>query len=106
MENTRGAHPNDVDVVTYFYLPDGESQETLYHKNTLIFDNGQVKKAYRVDAYFCPLDGNVCENHIQQISYWYSMWSHCRDSFVWKGFLQTSLDPIETESAMQLLRTF
>jgi hypothetical protein len=84
--------PKDVDVVTYFYLPPGDTQASLDTKAGNLFDHDHVKATYKVDSYTSILGKQVDAIQVRKISYWYSMWSHRRDS-LWKGFIQVDLDP-------------
>ncbi len=102
IENHEARPPNDVDIVTYFHLPAGESQVTLAHKARWLFSNGHAKAAYNVDAYFHVLGMPTDTWQVGQISYWYSMWSHRRDG-LWKGFLQIDLKPDDDAEARRIL---
>jgi len=84
--------PNDVDVVTFFRLPDGKTQEDLLESCPDLFFPEKTKERFSVDAYSCPLGEPTEKRHIDLISYWYSMWSHKRD-YTWKGFVQVDLSP-------------
>jgi hypothetical protein len=47
--------------------------------------------------------GNVLDvSDIQQISYWYSMWSH-RKNGLWKGFVRVDISPDEDQIALAVL---
>jgi hypothetical protein len=88
----RECPPNDIDVVTFFYLPDGMDERTFYEQNKWIFDNC-MKQKFKTDHYFVCLEAPLNEeNHelllIQQVGYWYSLWSHQRSTLRWKGFFQ------------------
>lgn len=102
IETQESRPPKDVDVVTYFYLPSGETQATLAAKAGGLFSNPHVKATYSVDAYPHVLGEPTSANHVRRFSYWYSMWSHRRDG-MWKGFIQIDLDPQEDVGARQAL---
>lgn len=102
IETQEARPPKDIDVVTYFNLPVGETQVTLFAKAGDLFRNGYVKATYLVDAYPHVLGGAVNAQHVRQISYWYSMWSHRRDG-IWKGFVQVDLDPQGDSDARNVL---
>lgn len=102
VETLESRSPKDVDVVTYFYLPNGESQATLLAKAGNLLSNSHVKATYSVDAYPFVLGESASAQHVRQISYWYSMWSHRRDG-MWKGFIQVDLDPQEDIAAGRVL---
>lgn len=91
-------NPQDVDVVTFFRLPTGKSQADL----SSILDSVAVKKRYHVDGYYVELGKPMDDWNVKHISYWYSMWSHRRDSR-WKGFVQIPLNRQADEIAKTLL---
>lgn len=86
--------PKDIDAVTFFAIPPGESEQSLVDKAPQIFDHDEVKAAYQVDHYLVVLGQFLNADSVREIAYWYSMWSHRRDG-LWKGFIQVSLDPQE-----------
>lgn len=95
--------PRDIDVVTFFKIPDGETQESLILKCPDAFTHGLIKNKYKVDGYLLPYLGQeITAAHISKISYWYSMWSHQRNGF-WKGFLQTDFNPQHFSTAKTML---
>lgn len=94
--------PKDIDVVTYAYLPAGETQQTLDAKAGQLFDHAHVKQTYFVDAYPQFLGQPMTPPNVKKVSYWYSMWAHRRDG-LWKGFIQVDLDPSEDSAARLLL---
>lgn len=102
IETLESRPPKDLDVVTYFHLPVGETQATLNAKAGNLFKNTHVKATYSVDAYPYVLGEPVNARHVKQISYWYSMWSHRRNG-LWKGFIQVDLKPQEDVIAWQTL---
>ncbi|BBE11064.1 hypothetical protein HH1059_13790 [Halorhodospira halochloris] len=86
--------PEDVDVVTFFAVPSGESQQTLLEKNADVFRPASVKRRHGVDGYPVPWDGGDWQRLVKHASYWYSLWSH-RRNHLWKGFVQIPLEPSE-----------
>jgi hypothetical protein len=102
VENHETRPPNDVDVVTYFHLPTGETQVSLFAKARNLLSNTHVKATYKVDAYPYVLGEPTDTRQVRQISYWYSMWSHRRDG-LWKGFVQINLKPDEDSEARRIL---
>lgn len=101
IESLENRKPNDVDVVTFFHMPDGMEQQKLQQVSSL-FEPAYIKKNYCVDGYACLLGQPMESYSIKQISYWYSMWSHRRDG-LWKGFLQVDLSPFNDELAREVL---
>lgn len=94
--------PADIDIVTFFSLPFGETQQTLANKSPDLFDQSALKMKFSVDGYFCVLGESLNQGKVQSIAYWYSMWSHRRDG-LWKGFVQVDLSPGEDVSAKNAL---
>lgn len=94
--------PNDVDVVTYFYLPEGHTQETFFQNYPQLFDLHHNKTTYHVDAYFTVLNGSIPELLISDCAYWYSVWSHRRNA-LWKGYLEIDLSQTEDHIARERL---
>lgn len=102
IETLESRSPRDIDVVTYFHLPPGETQATLDAKAGNLFDHNHVKATYKVDAYTIVLGKPFDNNQVRQVSYWYSMWSHRRTD-QWKGFVQIDLNSNHDNDARQLL---
>ena len=94
--------PNDVDIVTFFHLPDGMDQSSFAQVFADLFDTDNTKKLYKVDAYGQPLGVALKEMDVVIISYWQSMWSHTRNR-IWKGFLQVDFSEDEDHIASGLL---
>jgi len=92
IETNENRPPNDIDIVTFFELPDGvKSQNELLKISPELFNLDGVKGKYFVDAYYLQLDMPMNDDMVKKVSYWYSMWSHRRDQ-TWKGYVQISLD--------------
>ncbi len=104
IEMLEGRPPNDIDIVNFYYIPDGLSQKELVIRNSKIFDPILIKENFQVDGYFVSLSQSSPERLINRTSYWYSMWSHKRDES-WKGFLQIDLSPTDDEAARANLNT-
>jgi hypothetical protein len=102
VEVTEGRPPRDVDVVTFFEIPAGETEASLVARNPQLFDHAYVKGTYRVDSYWDVLGIPMNSAVIQRVSYWHSMWSHRRDG-VWKGFVQVDLDPAQDPLASRAI---
>jgi hypothetical protein len=94
--------PKDVDVVTFFHLPNGLDEAAFSPKVADLFDVTNTKKLYHVDAYPCVLGKSMEETNVTTISYWYSMWSHRRNG-LWKGFVQVDISEDEDNIAVALI---
>lgn len=104
VESNKSRPPNDIDVVTFFQIPDRQTQQEFLTHNRHLFDNSQTKPAYKVDAYPFVLGEPLQSYHAKQIAYWYSMWSHTR-SQDWKGFLQVELDSDGDQECLSILNS-
>jgi hypothetical protein len=101
VELIEGRAPNDVDVVTFYRLPEGLSQKQLLAEAGALFDHASVMTAHRVDGYLVHL-GMDAERLTRHSAYWYSVWSHRRNQ-LWKGFVQLDLSPAEDTVAAATL---
>ncbi len=100
--------PNDIDVVTFFDLPEGaDDQGSFVKDHPSLFDHDALKQQFLVDSYPYFLGEASTDYGVQQIAYWYSMWSHRREddngAHLWKGFLVVALSQIDDEEAFQHL---
>jgi hypothetical protein len=95
--------PNDVDVVTFFNLPAGiTNQQTFVAQNPDLFYTDQSKRRFHVDAYAMLIGSALEISDVQQISYWYSMWSHRRNG-LWKGFVRVDISTDQDQIAGAVL---
>ena len=97
IEQNQGRAPNDIDVVTFFYIPEGHTQISLLQSYRNIFD-GTPKRKSSIDAYFVPLDQVKMEEAISESIYWDGLWSHTRDGLR-KGYVQVDLANTDDENA-------
>ena len=102
VELIEGRAPNDVDVVTFYRLPPGRTQQDIVSAAPSLFlDHAGVKATYFVDGYHEHL-AMEAERLTRRITYWYSVWSHRRNQ-LWKGFVQVDLAPTEDATAVATL---
>jgi hypothetical protein len=103
IELLEGRSPRDLDVVTFYQPPAGETQQSLTQKNESIFSPVYLKSTFAIDGYFFMLGHHVPAEEIKKITYWYSMWSHRRNG-LWKGFVQIDLDLSHDTEANKILK--
>ena len=105
IETLQERPPHDIDVVTFFEVPTGESQANIVAKCPELFDLHSVKQKYLTDSRFVSLTTVVGTEKrlVERSTYWYSVWAHQKSTFLWKGFLQIDLAPIHDEEARQNL---
>ena len=93
VEALEARNPNDLDVVTFYTVPVGVTQQQLQAATPTLTNHGLIKATYFVDSQFVSL-GSQAASLVERSTYWYGVWSHRRD-LTWKGFLQIDLDPID-----------
>lgn len=103
IENLEQRPPGDIDVVTFFYLPENETQQSFLPKTKNLLNTKFTKPEFKVDAYPVVLGEKITPALIDRISYWYSMWSHRKSDNMWKGFIKLELNPSEDIQAVQIL---
>ncbi|WP_432692858.1 DUF6932 family protein [Morganella morganii] len=100
VELTSSRKPNDIDLVTFFHVPHGGTQQSMLQSDFELF-TPKVKELYFVDAYWQNLGADPI-TLVKMSAYWYSMWSHKRD-MTWKGFLQIPLSATDDDQASIIL---
>jgi hypothetical protein len=100
-ESTRGRAPNDIDVVTFAKRPlpqlSGDEWVKFINNNPNIFNPRIVKSTFHCDAYFVDLD-KTSRLLVDDTRYWFGLFSHQRDSFLWKGMLRIDLASDDQEA--------
>jgi hypothetical protein len=92
-EAHRRRPPSDIDVVTFSRRLSGHSStdwDNFVATNPQIFDPLTVKNKYNCDAYFVDLTRRP-EFLVSSARYWFGIFSHQRDTFLWKGLLEVPL---------------
>ena len=103
VELTRSRPPADVDVVTFARRPAITDEEwvNLAQANVQLFDQTAVKTQFKCDAYFVDLGINPALI-VSDTRYWFGLFSHQRDTSLWKGMLAVPLD-FDDIAAQQML---
>lgn len=101
--------PEDIDIVTFYKLPSGETQRGFVARHRELFDRRHVKSTFYVDPFFTHLGRApeaivAAEAIVERSAYWYGVWSHRRD-WRWKGFVQVQLSGVDDADAQELLAT-
>lgn len=99
--------PRDLDVVSFFYRPQGIQDPTqllmAIRANGTLFVRNRVKAEYKLDAFPVDLDGSP-EALVSSSRYFLGLFSHRRGDDVWKGMLQVRLeDPADDAAALAAL---
>lgn len=95
VEITQSRSPKDIDVVTFFFRPDGltdmDSWEKFVQENSKIFDANTLREEYSTDGYYVDLYIHPAYL-VHQIQYWFGLFSHQRETYLWKGLVQIPLE--------------
>lgn len=99
--------PNDLDIVSFVYAPANLTTEeeliSFWNNNLGLLDRDQVKNNYSLDAFVLDLNGSP-EALVSLSRYYLQLFSHQRESYLWKGMVQVPLvDANDTEARDQLL---
>ena len=90
-EAIRGRAPNDIDLITFSFRPkayaDSSVWRELVHSRPDLFDPEVTKDIYKCDAYFVDLDSHPI-HVVAQTRYWFGLFSHQRDTYLWKGMIE------------------
>lgn len=90
-ERLRSRPPSDLDVVTFSHLPVPPHQVPAFaQQNAALFDHDAVKEAYSCDSFFIDLTKDA-RYVVADTMYWYGLFSHQRDTFMWKGLVTVPL---------------
>lgn len=102
-EKTKGSAPKDVDLVTLFERPAGLEADAAWNAfaapllSTLL-DPDYCKANFACDAY--PIDLGVTRQGAAMLSaFWFSLFSHQRATYRWKGIVQIPLGPDSLDAA-------
>jgi hypothetical protein len=101
-EELRNRAPSDLDLVTFAYPPvlPAEIPDFL-NQNRELFDRDAVKLQFKCDSFFVNLAKDA-RYVVVDTMYWYGLFSHQRDTFLWKGMLTIPLMS-DDEAAAALL---
>lgn len=104
-ERTKGRPPNDIDLVTFAHLPvQGIDVGPFIIANEHLFNPARTKALYSCDAYFVDF-GKPPHLLVADTAYWFGLFSHQRNTALWKGLVSVSLasDDVVVDRALQAL---
>lgn len=99
VELNRGRPPADVDLVTFAFRPteSNDDWKNLVYNNKELFLPEESKEKYCCDAYFVDL--NLHPIHIvSNTRYWFGLFSHQRESYLWKGMIEVPIQCADDEA--------
>jgi alkanesulfonate monooxygenase SsuD/methylene tetrahydromethanopterin reductase-like flavin-dependent oxidoreductase (luciferase family) len=92
-EQSRGRPPGDIDVVTFGSRPqfaDAAAFHAWIAAHAELFKPREAKRLYSCDAYFVDL-GKRPDLLVDDTRYWFGLFSHQRETALWKGMVQIPL---------------
>lgn len=95
--------PNDIDVVTFATMPTKNTEDlrSLMQNNQELFVSDVSKEKYCCDAYFVDLNAHPI-HIVNSTKYWFGLFSHQRESYLWKGMIEIPIVCDDNE-ALQIL---
>lgn len=104
-ERYRGRPPKDVDIVTFARRPTGMEEMSAWQgfvqQNMHVFDKRLIKDTHMCDSYHVDLSLPT-EAIVSSTRFWFGLFSHQRDTYLWKGILAVPLID-DDEAARQIL---
>jgi hypothetical protein len=106
-ETIRGRPPKDIDLITFSFRPKACAETDAWRKLILsrpdLFDPETTKSIYKCDAYFVDL--GVHPFHVvAQTRYWFGLFSHQRDTYLWKGMIEVPFTEHDNDVESFLIR--
>lgn len=101
VEFTQKRDPNDIDVVTFFARPDDVKEKEHWRQfvkeNEFVFNTPKLRQELLCDAYVVDLD---LPPHVlvENTKYWYGLFSHKKDTYLWKGMVEVALIDDEADA--------
>lgn len=106
-EKVQGRPPKDIDIITFSSRPEEHAESsawrTFIQSRPDLFDPDTTKEHFKCDAYFVDLRVNPV-HLVAQTRYWFGLFSHQRDTYLWKGMIEIPFLS-EDEDVEQLLNS-
>ena len=91
IETASKRHPNDIDIVTFASSPPDLADRKIWLRmNEGLLDPRRTKEDFLCDAYFIDFR-NRPELLVDDTRYWFGLFSHQRESSLWKGMLKVPM---------------
>lgn len=99
VELNQGRPPADIDLVTFAMRPttDLEKWKGIVTDNKDLFCPNELKEKYLCDAYFVDLETNPI-HIVYETKYLFGLFSHQRESYLWKGMIEIPIDCSDAEA--------
>ncbi len=93
-EKQRQRPPKDIDVVTFARRPtqaqSPQDWSNFYAASPHLFDQDLTQQSHKCDAYYVDLHLPP-ELLVTRSRFWFGLFSHQRDTYIWKGLLEIPL---------------
>jgi hypothetical protein len=94
--------PRDLDVVSFHYLPPAVRDIAKFMRDhPEVFDRGRVKARFRLDFFTVGLN-ETPDLVVDVTAYWFGLFSHRRNDYIWKGMLKVGLEDDEAAALAAL----
>jgi hypothetical protein len=110
VERHSNREPRDIDVFSLLNVPAHYQQNpTSWTQGGFQFWAEEIqnqpknKSRFRLDTYAVLVEEYQLLSLLKNVMYWYSLFSHQRDTFAWKGFVAVVIDPVQDADALNLL---
>src|SRR6266567_3653990 len=110
-EKTRGRPPNDIDVVTFYQLVlPATPPPSVVALLPVLSDRDATKNRFHVDHILVPLASTNdriadAKRLVDDVRYWFGLFSHRRSDDVWKGMLQLPMaTAADDQQAVEAIR--
>lgn len=107
-EVTKGRPPSDIDIVTLFHRPaQYQTDPNLWRGQSVtifntFFNPQNCKPTYKCDTFGIDLDKKP-SLIVEDVTYWFSLFSHQKITNVWKGLLCLTLQQDSADYTNELL---
>jgi hypothetical protein len=94
--------PNDLDLITFLHRPPPllaiQDWQPFLVGHPELFDRATMKQKFNLDAFFIDMNGSR-EVLVSYSRYLLQLFSHQRETFLWKGMLQVRLEDVGGDAA-------
>ncbi|MBB5502092.1 DUF6932 family protein [Paraburkholderia sp. MM5384-R2] len=105
VERMRGRPPGDIDVVTYAYRPEHLQDSDMFYewfeKNEALFNPWGLKARLHCEVFFIDMQ-KPAHYLVDDVRYWYGLFSHQRETFLWKGMVWVGLESNDDDALVLL----
>lgn len=97
--------PNDIDLITFADRPMQAQEDVEWNEfissNLDLFDPSITKLNHKCDAYYVDMK-LPSQMLVNRTRYWFGLFSHQRETFLWKGLLEIPLESDDVEARKYL----